>query len=94
MGGCQNYSPFLGNLNIRCRIIIGIQKRDHHFDNHPCVDCLDLKYFVTSLCRKTCARLKTGKRRDDLPEKLLASNINPNPYSFHVLFHYPYIIPI
>ena len=26
MGGCQNYGPFLGILNIRCRIIIGIQK--------------------------------------------------------------------
>ena len=26
MGGCQNYGPFLGNLNIRCPIIIGIQK--------------------------------------------------------------------
>ena len=26
MGGCQNYSPFLGTLNIRCRIIIGFQK--------------------------------------------------------------------
>ena len=27
MGGCQNYGPFLGGtLNIRCRIIIGIQK--------------------------------------------------------------------
>ena len=31
-GGCQNYGPFLGTLNIRCRIIIGIQKRDHNFD--------------------------------------------------------------
>ena len=27
MGGCRNYDPFLGTLNIRCRIIIGIQKR-------------------------------------------------------------------
>ena len=27
MGGCQNYGSFLGTLNIRCRIIIGIQKR-------------------------------------------------------------------
>ena len=27
MGGCQTYGPFLGTLNIRCRIIIGIQKR-------------------------------------------------------------------
>ena len=26
MGGCQNYGPFLGTLNIRCRIIIWIQK--------------------------------------------------------------------
>ena len=26
MGGCQNYGPFLGALNIRCRIITGIQK--------------------------------------------------------------------
>ena len=26
MGGCQNYGPFLGTLNIRCRIITRIQK--------------------------------------------------------------------
>ena len=26
MGGCQNYGPLLGTLNIRGRIIIGIQK--------------------------------------------------------------------
>ena len=26
MGGCQKYGPFLGPVNIRCRIIIGIQK--------------------------------------------------------------------
>ena len=26
VGGCQNYGPFLGTLNIRCRIIIGILK--------------------------------------------------------------------
>ena len=26
MGGCQDYGPFLGTLNIRCRIIIGTQK--------------------------------------------------------------------
>ena len=24
--GCQNYGPFLGTLNIRCRTIIGTQK--------------------------------------------------------------------
>ena len=26
MGGCPNYGPFLDTLNLRCRIIIGIQK--------------------------------------------------------------------
>ena len=26
MGGCQNYGPFWGSLNNRCRIIIGTQK--------------------------------------------------------------------
>ena len=26
MGGCQSYDPFLGTLNIRCHIIIGIRK--------------------------------------------------------------------
>ena len=26
LGGCQNYGPFLGTLNIRDRIITGIQK--------------------------------------------------------------------
>ena len=26
MGGCQNYGPFWGTLNIRCRIITGIRK--------------------------------------------------------------------
>ena len=26
MGGCQNYGPFLGTLNIRGRIMIGTQK--------------------------------------------------------------------
>ena len=26
MGGCQNYDPFLGTQNTRCRIMIGIQK--------------------------------------------------------------------
>ena len=34
MGGCQNYGPFLGTLNIKCRSIIRIPKRDHNFDNH------------------------------------------------------------
>ena len=26
LGGCQNYGPFWGTLNIRCRTIIGTQK--------------------------------------------------------------------
>ena len=34
MGGCQNHGPFLGILNIRCRIIIRYPRKDHNFDNH------------------------------------------------------------
>ena len=26
IGGCQNYGPFLGTLNIRCRTILGTEK--------------------------------------------------------------------
>ena len=43
MGDCQNYGPFLGNLHIRCRIIIG----DHNVDNHP--------YHILELLRGTSA---------------------------------------
>ena len=35
MGSCLNDGPFLGTLNIRCRIIIRTPKRDHNCDNHP-----------------------------------------------------------
>ena len=35
MGGCQNYGPFWGTLNFRCRIFNRGPKRDHNFDNHP-----------------------------------------------------------
>ena len=35
MDFCQNFGPFLGTLNIRCRIVIGIQEGDHNFANHP-----------------------------------------------------------
>ena len=34
LGGCQNYGPFLGTLNIRCRIIIRDPKKHRNFDNH------------------------------------------------------------
>ena len=36
MGGCQNYGPLLGPLNMRCRIILKDPKRDHNFDNFSC----------------------------------------------------------
>ena len=38
MGGCQNYGPFLGTLNIRCHSNRD-PKGDHNFDNHPCSCC-------------------------------------------------------
>ena len=35
-GGCQNYGRFLSTLNIRCRIIIGIQKGTIILTTNPC----------------------------------------------------------
>ena len=55
LGGCQNYGPFLGTLNIRCRIIIGIQKRDHNFDNHPYDEyMLVLSFLFTMVVLRRC----------------------------------------
>ena len=53
MGGCQNYGPFLGALNIRCRIIIGTQKgitiltTTHIIPIYPYIP---LKRFLTGGC--------------------------------------------
>ena len=41
MGGCQNYGPFLGTLNIRCCIIIG-PKRDLIFSSRSRVKGLGI----------------------------------------------------
>ena len=41
VGDCQNYGPFLGTLNIRCRIVIGIQKGTIILTSaHVLQDCL------------------------------------------------------
>ena len=37
MGSSQNYASFLGTLNILCHIFIGYPRRNHNFDNRPCV---------------------------------------------------------
>ncbi len=53
MGGCQNYGPFLGTLNIRCRIMIGIQEGTTILTTaHICM-CVDRgrKYeYMTLIC--------------------------------------------
>ena len=35
MGDGQNYGPFLGTLNTRCRTRIGTQEGTNDFDNRP-----------------------------------------------------------
>ena len=35
MGGCENYGPFWGTLNIRCRNIIRTQKGNPNSNDHP-----------------------------------------------------------
>ena len=44
--------PFWGTLNIRGRIIIGIQKRDHNCDNHPYVST-DHRALIRKISPKT-----------------------------------------
>ena len=48
MGGCQNHGPFLGTLNIWCRIIKGTQKGT---------------IILTTTRMPACRVLKTGQRR-------------------------------
>ena len=50
MGSYQSEGPGLGTLNNRCRIMVGTQKRDPNFDNHPCA-CIAYAYpkYVTSM---------------------------------------------
>ena len=50
MSGCQNYDPFLGTLNIRCRIRIGIQEGTIIFDNHRFINqTLTLDNIIVSI---------------------------------------------
>ena len=56
LGGCQNYGPFLGTLNIRCRTIIGTQKgtiiltTTHIYKQihttHTCATCIYLRFLL------------------------------------------------
>ena len=65
MGGCQNYGPFLGTLNIRCRSIIGIQKGAIIFTT------THMSYSLNSLkgvaCIWDCYRDYKGRYRDPKP---------------------------
>ena len=49
MGGCQNYGPFLGTLNNRCRIIIGTQKGTIILTTLHMVDCRVSMFGITSM---------------------------------------------
>ena len=61
MGGCQNYGPILGTLNIRCR---RDPKRDHIFDNHPNADaCLRMGRFGSFQSVVRGASLASARRR-------------------------------
>ena len=62
MGGCQNYDPFWGTLNIRCRIIIGIQKGT-------------IILTTTHMFKEIwgMASLRPGVRKEQGPETLLAA---------------------
>ena len=61
MGGCQNYGPFLGTLNIRCRIMIGTQKGTIILTTtHMSYIRILLKGLVCSTCPGAPLRLLLG----------------------------------
>ena len=51
MGGCQNYGPFVGPLNIRGRITMGIQKGTMILTttNMSSIFCGDTQYYPNTL---------------------------------------------
>ena len=62
MGGCQNYGPFLGTLNIRVPYYNRDPKRDHNFDNHP-HDCSEnQRLWLVVLVSKLLSQLWTLDR--------------------------------
>ena len=65
MGGCQNYGPFLGTLNIRGRIIIGTQKGTIILTtSHIIYYTKELHGRAWVMCHKmSCARLWFGETR-------------------------------
>ena len=58
MGGCQNYGPFLGTLNTRCRSIIRTPKRHRNFDNHPYIR------ITAAICVIILPKLHNGDTQD------------------------------
>ena len=88
MGGCQNYGPFLGNLNIKGRTIIGTQKgtiilTTTHIKHHPyhkaLTACLWVSGFTSKLkLTSSCAfEICWGHGRTGLEDLFVL--LNPTP---------------
>ena len=81
MGGCQNYDPFWGTINIRCRIIIGTQKGTIILTTtHILVTQVHVKAFSLHrfLHTKRCF-LRFGFRRLPKTETPKTETLNPKP---------------
>ena len=65
MGGCQNYGPFLGpyyNTGPNTGPNLGDPKRDHNFDNPPCVVvCVSATYRPRSSEEDNMPKGKMGR---------------------------------
>ena len=86
MVGCQDYGPFLGTLNIRGRIIIGTQKKDHNFDNHPyIVYILYSRILLSGNIRdwRISLRLPKCATINEMSLQYPSKPLNPKPYKPH-----------
>ena len=61
MGGCQNYGPLLGTLNIRGRIIIGTQKGTIILTTTHIYRALDIQKYVLMLSCFYCRGPRGGR---------------------------------
>ena len=85
MGGCQNYSPFLGTLNITCRPILGTQKgtivltTTHIKKARKQTGCLGFNFLNPRKCPSTLNSSGTFSHTE--PSVQLKRTPKPVPYS-------------
>ena len=88
MGGCQNYGPFLGTLNNRCRIIVGTQKKaiiltTTHMQVYVCVYIYIHTHTHRLPCGPVWSNMKHPNPRFSLEAPKETSDLGSAPWKFN-----------